>query len=574
MRLIGSLELLACLMAFSATALAVGRGPGDGNPGQYYAFQMNGAVLPIAHLNTVYRRDDANSNATAQVSFDFAFDGEWSNDLVTWLNGAMHGSGVEPAAEILTADFNLNVVGQLGLSQAHITSITFPTWDGGAKDTADISVGVSSAYMENAGGGAKLNFGPGGAAGKSAQAANFSVTIGSLPTDKISKVEISPWSADGGEMFVTFTLSELDSQPFIDWFNGTDDPRDAQVNQLSRDMKSTLASLQLQGLVPVEVDHVTSDEGTRILLKCRIDSITLATAGSGFAKVDPSRMLQKSYLVKDVGAISVDKVAYDATRFTVADDDPVVPTADEKLVIMHVRVSNAGQAPYTLDGSTFSARFTDKDGNVVDSNGRFYDEKTHAVYSRTLAHGATGHIVLVASVPADAVEKTLELRGNTDISLGMVYDLTAAGNVPEKLPGGFAKPNDTSGAVAASTMMGKPRESYPLGAFDVALINVTHVEQFGDGPAWVASFRVTNRSMRDASLNQGTFHVSMSMEGAEDEDASDVYGESSSEPLSTNVRPGAEVVVRYPFVTDAKGSPAEITIQEGDSRRFVFQHPA
>lgn len=207
---------------------------------------------------------------TIQVGADM------SPALREWVADMVGGHQTDPDAlprsgAILMADFNYQVHHRLEFHDAWISEVTFPKADAASKEQAFLTIVISPESTEYKPGSGTIA--PPATKQKLWQSSNFRLTIPSLPTQKVVKVEavtikqqITEFRDGADPRFprkllgnleypnLVPTLSSADGQPWFDYFeeyvlDGLNVPEKAgQLEWLTPDLQSVLIGVDVSGM--------------------------------------------------------------------------------------------------------------------------------------------------------------------------------------------------------------------------------------------------------------------------------------------------------------------------------------
>jgi hypothetical protein len=215
----------------------------------------------------------------------FQVGAELSPTLRAWVAEMVSGAATVDSKKngaILFLDEKLNLQHRLNFTGALVTEVTFPACDAASKDPLFLTIVISPESSEYVPGGGKVVL-PVSAKQKKWLASNFRVSVGGLPTQRVSKVDALTVKQpvvefnDGTTRLpqklpgklelpnLVITLAATDSQPWFDYFSqfvlqGTGTERQGMLEYLAADLASPLFAVQLHnlGIVTCQPEHADS----------------------------------------------------------------------------------------------------------------------------------------------------------------------------------------------------------------------------------------------------------------------------------------------------------------------------
>jgi hypothetical protein len=213
--------------------------------------------------------------------------------LYEWIGQWLQGKAQPRNGAVVRLDERFGERERVLFESASIAEVTFPAGDASSKDVAYIALTLQplSTRREKAAPGT-----PAGAAAKTAKhkqwlASNFRLTLGDLPTKRVTKVDSvtvrqarelddetrprSPQRPDVSDLAVT--LAESDAKAFDDWFDEfaihgrSDDQRDGSLEFLAADLKSVLFTLTLSRTGLTRVRRLGADSGRAAVARVRAE---------------------------------------------------------------------------------------------------------------------------------------------------------------------------------------------------------------------------------------------------------------------------------------------------------------
>ncbi len=251
-----------------------------------------------------------------------------------------------------------------------------------------------------------------------------------------------------------------------------------------------------------------------------------------------------------------------------------VPTADEKLLILHMTYHNPQPQECFVRWDTFT--FT-----VVDPGDQNHDglidlgvEKDKSSCSMSFKPAQKVDVFGVMAVPAAKEMPKLIIKSSDELVLR--YNLKGKVN---GLPQGFANPSDKTGATAYAEVPAKPGAYYPLGMLEVKVNSLESNDksemgelQLEDGEKFViVNMDVKNVSTTEQFVRWDTFNpVIIDTDGVEAASCSDMFQKSKDKSFSANLKPGQEVSVRCVFTPSDDTDVQTLSLRLDEGRLFLF----
>jgi hypothetical protein len=113
--------------------------------------------------------------------------------MAKWIKKSFDKSYEYQEGSLISADFDYKAQSELTFSQALITGVTIPAFDGSSKDAVWLDVEFDAEQVRWAKGDGKVIGGDYGHKTKSWLASNFRFKMGALPCDRVSKVDSMQW---------------------------------------------------------------------------------------------------------------------------------------------------------------------------------------------------------------------------------------------------------------------------------------------------------------------------------------------------------------------------------------------
>ncbi len=206
-----------------------------------------------------------------------------------WIYGSFTQGHVTRSGQIISADHDLNAKRSMTFKDGHITEVTIPALDGSSKDPCYFTVKIDPEILRHAKESGKIQ-GQFGNAHKKWLASNWRFTLGSLPCERVAKIdsftikqtvvkdEVGAFrepTKHPGKLEVpnlTFYVSAADADAYerefqsfvIDGFNDASKEMQGSIELLDPSLKETLGTIDLVncGLISVEAEkHEANKEG-------------------------------------------------------------------------------------------------------------------------------------------------------------------------------------------------------------------------------------------------------------------------------------------------------------------------
>lgn len=229
-----------------------------------------------------------------------------------------------------------------------------------------------------------------------------------------------------------------------------------------------------------------------------------------------------------------------------------IPTADEKLLLLHFTYHNPRPSEYFIRWDSFGFTIVDPQSENHDGLQELGMEKDSSTCSMTFKPAQKVEVYGVMRVPAKGEMPKLIIKSNDD-NLVLRYDLR--GKV-KGLTAPYADPADSAGATALATIAAKSGTTYPVGMFDFKFDSAEYNSASTMGEAtldegerfFVAKFSLKNVDTKDAYFRWDSFATKLvDSDGVEVATAYDVYQASKDRSYGANTKPGQELTLRYIF---------------------------
>lgn len=289
----------------------------------------------------------------------------------------------------------------------------------------------------------------------------------------------------------------------------------------------------------------------------------------------------QTYTLKSGFNYTVVSAEYSVTRSVAY--DCTVPKADEKLVVLHVRIKNSNADDNYFDAGAHGWTAVDSDGNDHAGGTDYGRDITGKAIVPSLKPGQGYDDVYTSIlVPAKGPLAKLILNngriGTADDVLR--FNIGAGKNVIAPLPPYVADPADPTGVTALADISGKVGAFYPMGTFDVRFDNF----QFSDGPVdgnnvddgkrfiiATATFKYLGTG-DDAAIYPSLFTTQAT--NSDDDDIQFDGGMTADKdedvPSDRRIRTNDTYTIRFYGQVSIGTKLKTFTISEGDSRRYVY----
>ncbi len=267
-------------------------------------------------------------------------------------------------------------------------------------------------------------------------------------------------------------------------------------------------------------------------------------------------------------------------------DTLYVPTAEEKLLVLHFTIQNPLKSEQFVrwDSLHFTAVDNENNNHEGINDWGNDDAKGRPRVSVSLKPAQTINAMTIIKVPAGAsVPKLMVMPGENNgpvLRYAMAPDKAApAPNKPGPLPAPIADPDDPTGYTARETVPGVIGTFYPYRGLDIAV----EKWEFADGKLGEHEiyeegerfFLITIAAKNDSPTEQfvrwdTVAPVLMSSDG-EELRYIDMFLATANRSYGQNLRPGAEVRVRLVFRVPQDARPKTLALREEGSRTYEFE---
>ena len=289
----------------------------------------------------------------------------------------------------------------------------------------------------------------------------------------------------------------------------------------------------------------------------------------------------QTYRLKSGFDYTVLSAEYSVTRVNAF--DCTVPTADEKVVLLHVRIKNAAADDNYFDSSAHGWSAIDEDGHGHAGGTDYGRTSTGKGMVQTIKRGQ-GYDDAFTSilVPSKGTVTKLVLgsgRANTD-EQEIRFNIGSGKNVIAALPEYATDPSDSTGSTALTDIDGKIGAFYPMGTFDVRFDKL----EFSDGPVdgnnadagkrfmiVTVTFRYLGNN-DDSAIYPSLFDTKTTNADGDDLefDGGMIADRDEDVPGDHRVKWGEQYSIRFYGQLPKSMALKSFTISEGGSRRYVF----
>lgn len=251
-----------------------------------------------------------------------------------------------------------------------------------------------------------------------------------------------------------------------------------------------------------------------------------------------------------------------------------VPTAEEKLLILHMVYHNPRQSEYFVRWDTFSFTVVDPQSQNHDGLKDLGMEKDKQTCSMSLKPAQKIDVYGVMMVPAKGEMPKLIIKSSDELVLRY--------NLKDKVKGLqalCADPQDKTGATALSTINGQLGTYYQLGEFSMKVDSAEYntktqmgeIELGDDEKFLVVQMGIKNISTSKQFLRWDSISTKViDTDGVEVSDCRDMLQKSKDRSFSTDVEPGQELTVRCIYVVPTDTDIKTLSAKLGEGRTFNF----
>jgi len=289
----------------------------------------------------------------------------------------------------------------------------------------------------------------------------------------------------------------------------------------------------------------------------------------------------QTYTLKSGFNYTVISAEYTVTRSN--GYDCTLPKADEKLVVLHVRIKNSASEDGYFDDTAHGWTAVDSDGEHHAGGTDYGRTSTGKAIVPTLKPGQGYDDVFTSIlVPAKGpVVKLILNNGRMGTADNVIrFNIGAGKNVITPLPNYVCDMSDPSNVTALTEVPGKVGAFYPMGAFDVRFDSF----HFTDGPVdgnnvdegkrfmiATATFRYLGNT-DDAAIYPSLFTTQVTNSEGDDVqfDGGMTADKDEDVPSDKRTHAGDMYTIRFYGQLPATSNLKTFTISEGDSRRYVY----
>ncbi|MCE5315582.1 MAG: hypothetical protein ABFD49_09355 [Armatimonadota bacterium] len=254
-----------------------------------------------------------------------------------------------------------------------------------------------------------------------------------------------------------------------------------------------------------------------------------------------------------------------------------IPTADEKLLVLHMTYHNPQKAELFVRWDFFGFTVVDPQDENHEGVAALGMEKDKSDCSMDLKPAQKIDVYGVMSVPANGEMPKLIIKGSDDTVLR--YNLK--GKVK-----GIAEPyvnkSDPTGATPLARIDAKSGTYYSLGCFDMKLDGIEYssskkigeheIDEDSTDRFLVVTMEVKNVTSEQQFFRFDTFDTSIiDTDGVEVANSTeDVFQKSKDKSVSADIQPGQEMTVRSVYRIAADTNLQGFSIKLNNGRTFVF----
>lgn len=276
------------------------------------------------------------------------------------------------------------------------------------------------------------------------------------------------------------------------------------------------------------------------------------------------------------------KSAEFTTDQVVIGDNIYVPTADQKMLVLHFTVQNPQKNELYVRWDSLRFTAVDKTNNNCEGNNHWGDEDDPKRGSVGLSLKPTQKVNCVTPifVPANGiVPKLMVLPGDDNDGPILRYDLS--GNPKNKvapLPVPIADPDDKTGYTALETVPGVVGTSYPYGNLDITVEKFEYTTSAlgertpeEEGRFLLVTVLMKNEMPAEYFVRWDVLSPTLTSTDGEELSYVDMLMASSNRPFAQEMKPRAEVRVRLVFNVPQDVTPKTLLLKEEDSRGYEFE---
>ena len=249
--------------------------------------------------------------------FDIEVGMGMSVDFYDWIEDAIGGNPQQVNGEVIAVGADFGALSTRQFLDAFISEITFPALDASSNESAHLSVQfISRGIFYDDADNDLAEVSPANGSSKRWLTSNFRVEIGSLPTDRVAKIDSFTWKqhfaedqvgAFGNQVIqptsnevsnLRLTISMADIDRWADWFDdfvvsgqaSDADELSGTITFLAPDLQSELATIQLDhiGIVALSLPDLEAggDQPPRFIAVMYVEDVFFEYIGdSGSSKV-------------------------------------------------------------------------------------------------------------------------------------------------------------------------------------------------------------------------------------------------------------------------------------------------
>jgi hypothetical protein len=254
--------------------------------------------------------------------------------------------------------------------------------------------------------------------------------------------------------------------------------------------------------------------------------------------------------------------------------DYYVPTAEEKLLVLHFTLQNPQPAERGVGWSVCSFTAVDATNTNREYPENIGVDSNQEALSLDLKPAQKIDAYTIIAVPAQGEVPKLIVKSQDQLVIR--YDLR------KKVKGlavPFAEPADKTGATALADVPAVAGTYYPVGMWDARLDSTSYTTQAikEEAPEEGARYLVLNMALRNPTKGAQSLGWSVLVPKVRTTDGENLdWNEellyaSRDETVSMEVEPGQEAKVRYYFLIPSGSTVKQLSVQESDEgRRFTW----
>ncbi|MCW3060255.1 MAG: hypothetical protein JWQ02_2076 [Capsulimonas sp.] len=300
-------------------------------------------------------------------------------------------------------------------------------------------------------------------------------------------------------------------------------------------------------------------------------------------------VLGETYTLKEGPNFTLVSAEYSVARINLSAGSVLVPKADEKLLVLHLRAKNPRKDDLYLGGTFVGFQTVAMDGKTRDDSEYIIHSGDKDSLAVTLKPGqGIDDLVTACIVPAAGpVPKLILTKGREGTNEEVTrYSLGTAQNPVKPLPAPIADPADPKGATALTSVPAVIGQTYPAGFFDITLDSLAFsTDKIGEndppeGKRWlVGVMTLKNQSFQHVYISAANaFSIFLKDEDGDKTTFSDYLRHVKTDDNTDNSPEYGETVrTRFFLAVPKDGAPGKtLSIAEsvdnsgGVSRAYVY----